>query len=340
MRTMTAAEASEPRDARFDRVKPVATAGYGRGVSGPISPLDAFESYAREQRLKPATVQRWRSVAEKIQKEHPTLSQITPEWCEMWRDELLASGLSPATIANVYLAGLRVLCKWAVTAGLLATNPAQNIRVRVPVRRPRLDQIFSEDEVKLILSATLGPVRKATPRHRAAAIRWVPWLCAYLGARIGEVARLQGSDLHQVDGIWFVSMQSGERRGWIRGARQVPLHPHLIEQGFVDFVRTSGNGVLFCGSAGVDGQPSDAEIARVIAYVAKWVRRIGVERSDVSPNNAWRKRFRMAARNARMNPEGVAYMMGHPVKENKFWSHFPPDFLLEEISRFPRIEVA
>lgn len=340
MKTMATAEGSEPRGAWVDRVKLVATAGDGRGVFDPISPLAAFDRYAAKANLKPATVQRWRSVAEKIQKEHPTHSQITPEWCEMWRDELLASGLSPATVSNVHIAGLRALCGWAVTAGLLTTNPAQNIRVRVPVRRPGLDQIFSVDEVEFILSATLGPVRTGTSRHRAAAIRWMPWLCAYLGARIGEIARLQRSDIHQVDGIWFVSIQSGERRGWIRKARQVPLHPHLIEQGFIEFVIASGNGLLFCGDAGGDGQPSDAEVARVPAYIAKWVRRIGVDRRDVSPNSAWRRRFRMVARNAQMNPEAVAYMMGHPVEDDKFRSHFPPDFLFEEISRFPRIEVA
>ena len=64
---------------------------------------------------------------------------------------------------------------------------------------------------------------------------------------------------------------------------QVPLHEHLIEQGFLRFVQQSGKGPLFYKERkeGLgDGDPTNPRKPRYVKtreYVAAWVRQLGVD---------------------------------------------------------------
>ena len=102
---------------------------------------------------------------------------------------------------------------------------------------------FRPEEAKVILRAALAVsnTRDAFPRAK----RWVMWLCAYSGARAGEVTQLRGVDV--IPRGDFYAMRLTPEAGSIKtgNARTVPLHEHLIAQGFIDFVRAQGGGPLF-----------------------------------------------------------------------------------------------
>lgn len=101
---------------------------------------------------------------------------------------------------------------------------------------------FTNDEIRTILNATLSvTVRSKTD----AAKRWCPWLAAYSGARIGELTQLRGVDIIKEDGIHAMKISPEAGTTKTKTARKVPIHEHLIEQGFIDFVRTNGKGALF-----------------------------------------------------------------------------------------------
>lgn len=104
----------------------------GIEAPGSLSPSEAFDRYAREVRRTPATDKRWRAVAAKLQDEHQRMADITHEWCIEWVDRLTASGLSRNTIRNVYLASLRVVCRWAVANGALTADPTDGVIVSIP----------------------------------------------------------------------------------------------------------------------------------------------------------------------------------------------------------------
>ena len=217
----------------------------GRPQSGGRSPLELFDRYAREARLAPATVRRWRAVMAKAQEECPRMADITPEWCEGWKQRLVESGLSPRTVENVHLAGLRALCRWAVANGEIVTNPMDGITISVTRSEPTRFKGFLDTEVQTILSATLEPAPATfRPRHSAAR-RWIPWLATYTGARIREIAVLRNEDVIQSNGIWVVRFAGDDGYRRVSRFRVVPLHPHLVEQGFPDFVKESGVGPMF-----------------------------------------------------------------------------------------------
>ena len=132
---------------------------------------------------------------------------------------------------------------WAIDEKLISRNPFIGWRVKVPKKvSTREAKAFTNDEIRTILNATLSvTVRSKTD----AAKRWCPWLAAYSGARIGELTQLRGVDIIKEDGIHAMKISPEAGTTKTKTARKVPIHEHLIEQGFIDFVRTNGKAALF-----------------------------------------------------------------------------------------------
>ena len=107
-----------------------------------------------------------------------------------------------------------------------------------------------DEEAKALLRAASG-VRSDGHEYEetARALRWAPWLMAYTGARVGEIGQLRKQDVEKVveDGEEHWSITITPEAGTVKGgkARQVPLHPHLVEMGFVEMVRKAADGHLF-----------------------------------------------------------------------------------------------
>jgi hypothetical protein len=74
----------------------------------------------------------------------------------------------------------------------------------------------------------------------------------------------------------------------------VPLHEHLIEQGFLAFAKANGNGSLFYNEPkqpAASDDPTNPRKPRYVKtreHVAAWVRGLGVNDPELSPNHAWR----------------------------------------------------
>ena len=107
------------------------------------------------------------------------------------------------------------------------------------------------DEWRTILRASLAINDLDNPDN--AARRWVPWLCAYTGARPGEMTQLRGADVIEREGIHGLRITSEAGTVKNNRSRVVPIHEHLIEQGFLEFVRKHGAGAIFYRVANGDG---------------------------------------------------------------------------------------
>lgn len=308
---------------------------------GQASPLDVFDQYAKESKLSAATIKRWRPIVAKVEKEHPRIADITPEWCIGWKNRLVESGLSNNGIRNAYLASMRSLCNWAVSNKEMASNPFKDVTVKADKKKQMRQKGLLDSEAATILTATYAPIPKSFSPQHAAARRWVPWLCAYLGARVGEIGQLRGMDIKQDEGVWLVWITPDAGSTKNESARYVALHPHLIEQGFLKFVQKSGAGPLFYDPRrrrkGSEQNPQSKKIGE---RIAKWVRELGVDDPNVSPNHGWRHRFKTVARKVKMDVGARDYMQGHvPATEGEAYGDFPPDVLLHEIAKLPRIEI-
>ena len=178
-----------------------------------VSLLGMFDAYAMEQRIKPATANEWRSIVGKLIAfvGHDDATALTVDDLDRWRDSLLSEtnrkGVlrDPRTVKDKYLSAVRATLNWAVEKRQLSENVATKVVVRVP-RKPKLrERDFTPDEAKAILGAALRATEADIPPEAIRARRWIPWLCAYTGARVNELSQLRGKDVAQIDGIWTVN---------------------------------------------------------------------------------------------------------------------------------------
>jgi integrase len=207
-----------------------------------------WNEFVANRRLSAGTQKKWKPYFEALIKRVKTddMGKVTEKALLDWRDELERSWLSPITIRDGYFAAFRSFFGWAKRKKRLATNPTLEVFVEVPEKASKKMRGFDDEEARLILSATLAPFSNLMSRENAAARRWVPWLCAYTGARVNEITQLRREDVFPVDNLWCIRISP--EAGTVKDARErvVPLHPHLLEEGFiVNFVQTVTRGPLF-----------------------------------------------------------------------------------------------
>ena len=112
-------------------------------------------------------------------------------------------------------------------------NPAVRVTIDVKTRAGKSKRGFDDAEAANILAAA----QEADPVNR-----WVPLLSAYSGVRVSEICQLGVEDVTQLSGIWC--MKIAPEAGSLKTAgseRVVPLHPAVIEAGFLQFVATASS---------------------------------------------------------------------------------------------------
>ena len=126
-----------------------------------------------------------------------------------------------------------------VNAGVLTRSPLNGIKrhtatalqAEEEARRP-----FTSDELANIFYAgNIQPWSQDKP-HRF----WGAWLGYYTGARVNEVAQLYARDVYSINGIWgvhFRTAKADQKQKNPNSNRFVPLHPALIDGGFLDYVK-------------------------------------------------------------------------------------------------------
>ena len=201
---------------------------------------------------------------------------------------------------DVWVIAARTVFAWAVDRKLAKQNPFKTVRVSVPRKKvSRPHKAFHADEIKTILRASLAVTDTATAS--AATRRWVPWLCAYTGARVGEITQLRGVDVREQEGVKVISITPEAGTVKTGQGRVVPLHEHLIAPGFLNFVASRRNGPLFYNAVkgeprvSVATSPTKPRYVKARERLATWIRGLGVKDKEVRPNHAWRHSFKQIA---------------------------------------------
>ena len=296
-----------------------------------------FDRYAASGAANPKTVRKWRARLVNLVSfvGHDDASRVTRADLNRWIESLIAKGLAKKTVIDGYLPAVRVALAIAHDDGVIPANPASALKVRAPKTVKLRERDLTDDEAMTILGASLGPQPAGLAVKHALARRWVPWLCAYTGARVGEITQLRAKDIRQEDGIWVVHITPDAGSVKTYEARSVPLHPHLIEQGLVDLAKDDVATLFYNEGAGNGINPGSKIRA---ADLAKWVRTLGV--TAPQPNHGWRHRFKTVARAAGI-PEYLAERaQGHaPSNAGGKYGHVPLATLHDAIALLPRYSV-
>ena len=191
---------------------------------------------------------------------HNDAARVAPEDVIAFKDHRLVTPSTrsgrvtkPKTVKDSDLTALKALFGWAVTNRKLPTNPAAGITIKLAKPRRIRSKGFTDAEARAILAAALNCKPGKERPGTAAAKRWVPWLCAFTGARVGEVGQLRRQDVRCEEGLWIIHITPEAGTVKTDEARDVVLHPQLVELGFPAFVGSSEEGHLFLGP-GLNGE--------------------------------------------------------------------------------------
>jgi integrase len=253
--------------------------------------MQLFEAYILATKLAAATVKRRRGVfiALDAYLAGRDFDALSDDEAQQWVAALITKKRDAVTVMKIYVAALKALGRWAVKQRHITRNPFADCSVPVPKKtRHRETKAFSSGEIRLILSAASAVRNTRTPGM--AARRWVPWICAYTGARAGEITQLRGQDVIERDGITALRITPEAGSVKTKEPRTVPIHEHLIAQGFLDYARTKGRGPLFYNPAATDVTDTDItnpKLRRAVLArneLGAWVRSIGITDKEVSPH--------------------------------------------------------
>lgn len=286
-----------------------------------MSVWEAFEGWHNERKPAPSTVNRWRGVFLDLDSFHngKDVALLTDADAVRWKDKLMASGkLSGRTANEVYITAANRIFGWVKSQKKIAANPFEGVKVSAKkVKHTKTE--FQSDDAITILKASLEPQARHMKPHRRSAIRWVPWICAYTGARPGEITQVRKQDIEQhKDGFWTLRILP--EAGTVKGGepRHVPLHDDLVNQGFIDFVQKAKEGPLFYDPNGerktkkVDAlNPPRPQYVIARQKLGDWVRKLGIDDKRVSPNHSWRHTFKRRAARAGIEQRIRDGMCGH-----------------------------
>ncbi|WP_187273044.1 phage integrase N-terminal SAM-like domain-containing protein [Methylobacterium sp. WL69] len=216
---------------------------------------------------------------------------------------------SNKTVKDSDLAALKTLFGWAVINSKLPENPVGKLTLKVGKKQRLRPKGFIESEAQAILSAALHYVSGEREDVRtAAAKRWLPWLCAFSGARVGEMGQLRRMDLRREGDLWVIRITPEAGTVKTDEARDVVMHQQLVELGFPAFVAASAEGPLFL----TPGKGGDVlgPLAGLLNRMREFVRPI-VPDPNVQPNHGWRHLFTTICEEAEINPRVYNAIMGH-----------------------------
>ena len=248
------------------------------------------------------------------------LRSIAPDLSDASDWKLASLTIRSAKSVSNDLFAVKAIYSWAVANGKCLVNPFAGLkqpRAIMKGQRRSTKRDFTDDEAARILIAA---------RSREGYRRWVPWIACFTGARISEICQLERSDIATSNGIHFFRMttenDSGPDGVTSAGGREsrkhlknfsskriIPLHPKLIEEGFLDFVARCPSKDLFADASPDRFGNRGGNATKVIS---RWVReKLQITDPRISPNHSFRHRFSTLCNNYRVQPEMRDRMMGH-----------------------------
>ncbi|MGQ0682529.1 DUF6538 domain-containing protein [Bradyrhizobium sp.] len=303
-----------------------------RAPAGPLTFEAIIQGWVAEKKPNAKTQYTWRRVMNELSAflEHDDARRVGPDDLVRWKGDLLAKGRAAKTIRDSKLAPVRAIFQCAVDNRKLDSNPAARINIDLKARSSEKRRGYTDDEARIILQAA----RAEQETHK----RWVPWVCAYTGARISEICQLRSEDIKQIDGIWCIAFaaEAGSLKN-VNSERVVPVHSALEGEAFLKFAASVRKGPLFAdlapdrfGNRGGTGTK----------ILSRWIRSLGVVDKRISPNHSWRHRLKTLGRRHGLAVDILDAMTGHGRKTvADTYGEFPPEAMLRELRKIPSLKL-
>lgn len=228
-----------------------------------------------------------------------------------------------------HMTEIKQLFSLAVRLGYLDDNPFSEMKIAIPKgTRSGGYRPFSRDELIVIFT----DLKKTKDNERS----MVPLILLMTGARLSDVMYLRYSDVKQSDtGVWYFDMIDCPQdqyprtlKGGVSDERRTPLHPLLIERGFLDCISNQKKGYIF--------QTRDNDL--MSGWFKRILVRLGIHEKHKTGLHSLRGTAIDAWRDARLPEEVRRALTAHSSRDvqDKVYGQglqFMPDILFKELSK-------
>ena len=311
---------------------------------------DLFERWREHHLLSggaPTTPPHWETLIQRFADfvGHDDPGRVSTQDVRNYRDHLIRSGRLIRTARHSDLAALRSVFRFGIEQGLLAmSDPTAGVRFRHNrLGTGRRMMAFSDEEARVLLKA--ADLEDKPARH------WIPWLTALTGSRISTIVNLRREDVVKLDDIWCIriSRQAGPVKT-AASERIVPLHPLILERGFIDFALSAGRDRLFINRTRddfiLDGKVTSPATPgpynpgrRTRNRLTEWIHSLGLDigrSAGKDPSHAWRHWFKEKAFEVGIPEKITDAIVGHAqASVSRRYGAVSIPIMFEELKKIP-----
>ena len=232
---------------------------------------------------------------------------------------------------NKHLTRSGSLFGWAVIHDYAKLNPFVRMGVKTKRKANQERLPFDQDDLEKLF--------KPRTKYKHPYYYWIPLIALYSGARAEEIAQLLVDDIKEVNGTWVFDInEDGDKKlKNLSSARLIPIHTHLIELGFLEFVRKPVRKMVFRElKKRRDGYSQD---------VSKWFQRFSKNTAGVIHErksfHSFRHTVSYILKNAKVETKMIIGILGHADKDistGRYGDDYAPGVLSEAIETIPRLK--
>lgn len=229
--------------------------------------------------------------------------------------------ISSVTVER-HLITIKALLKWCISnvADFGSVNVASGIVAAKDTRKQRdIVRSFTSGEMKLIFEKVGEHYddTRGRDRRRKEDMNWLVWTACYSGCRLEELCQLARDNVRQVGDVWVLDINERDGRKLKNefSERLVPIHPVLVERGFVRWVRSRDTRRVFASfelRTNVSGKSYGNAAS---SSFARFLDRIGLTDKTLK-FHSFRHAFIEAMRNAQTPYSVELALVGHSDKLN------------------------
>ena len=179
---------------------------------------------------------------------NPPLNQVTRSLGNEFRSFLQSLPTTPKT-ARDRLNWIKSLLKYAAQdLELIPKSPWVGLDIKSKTSASR--QVWSTDWLNRLLSHQIWQTGRLPKEKKAGGIAayWIPLLALYTGARCSELCQLRVQDVDTSGHIPVINISDqgdGQHVKTTASVRAIPIHSELTRLGFLDYVRSQKNTMLW-----------------------------------------------------------------------------------------------
>lgn len=238
--------------------------------------------------------------------------------------DLIEAGKEPMptltkTTVEEWFASYKRMFSYGEAMDHLDRNPFNAIKSLVVNGAPSIKRrAFTDEEITRIFTAPLfnGYDAEASTRFREIAGAtitkdakyWLPILSLWHGGRLAEFAAMPLADVKQSKkGTWYFDLTERDVKTET-SKRQIPLHPHMIEMGFLDYLAgLKGETWLF---PELDHETRHGAGHRFSKWWGEWMDCHGMSDPTLA-HHSWRHSWKRRARESSVKKEMHDVISGH-----------------------------